>query len=80
MGVKKMEIRIGVQQSPREVVLESTETAAAINKAVADAIANDSLLTLTDDKGRTIVVPGNKIVFVEIGVQAAGRVGFANGN
>ncbi len=75
-----MEIRIGVQQSPREVVLESTETAAAINKAVADAIANDSLLTLTDDKGRTIVVPGNKIVFVEIGVQAAGRVGFANGN
>ncbi|MEI6404734.1 MAG: DUF3107 domain-containing protein [Actinomycetes bacterium] len=75
-----MEVRIGVQHSPREVVLESTETPAKISKAVADAIANDSLLSLTDDKGRTIVVPGNKIAFVEIGVQSTGRVGFATGS
>ena len=73
-----MEVRIGVQQAPRDIVLESNDKAADITSAVEKAIANDSLLTLTDDKGRTIVVPGSKIAFVEIGAQAPGKVGFAN--
>ena len=72
-----MEVRIGVSQAARDVVLESNESPSAISAQIEKAIANDSLLTLTDDKGRTIVVPGNKIAFVEIGVQTAGRVGFA---
>lgn len=73
-----MEVRIGVSQAARDVVLESNDSPSAISAQIEKAIANDSLLTLTDDKGRTIVVPGNKIAFVEIGVQTAGRVGFAN--
>ena len=72
-----MEIRIGIQQVNREVVLESNETLAAVQKSVDDALANGSLLTLTDEKGRTVIVPGDKIAFIEIGAQAAGRVGFA---
>jgi hypothetical protein len=73
-----MEVRIGISQAARDVVLESNETPASISEQVEKAIANDALLSLTDDKGRTIVVPGSKIAFVEIGAQAAGRVGFAN--
>lgn len=73
-----MEVRIGVQQAPRDIVLESNDSVADITAAVEKAIASDSLLTLKDDKGRTIVVAGSKIAFVEIGAQAPGKVGFAN--
>ena len=73
-----MEIRIGVQHVNREVVLESNETLASIQKSLDAALERDyGLLTLTDEKGRTVIIPSNKIAFIEIGAQAAGRVGFA---
>lgn len=71
-----MEIRIGVQHVNREVVLESNEALAAVQKSIDAALSSGSLLTLTDEKGRTVIVPGDKIAFIEIGAQAAGRVGF----
>ncbi len=71
-----MEVRIGVANAPREVVLESEETPEAVLKAVNAAIAAGSVLDLTDDKGRHVVVPGAQIVFVEIGAPSKGRVGF----
>lgn len=73
-----MEVRIGVQQAPRDIVLESNDSAADITLAIEKAISSDSLLTLKDDKGRTIVVPGSKIAFVEVGAQTPGKVGFAS--
>ena len=71
-----MEIRIGIQHANREVVLESNEATTAVKKLIDSAMSAGSVLTLTDDKGRTVIVPGDKIAFVEIGVQASGRVGF----
>jgi hypothetical protein len=49
-----------------------------VNAKVAAAIKDGSLLTLTDDKGRTVMVPGDKIAYVEVGVPTSGKVGFAN--
>ena len=45
-------------------------------EAVEAAIANGTNLTLVDDRGRTIIVPGSKIAYVEIGAASKGRVGF----
>ena len=75
-----MEIRIGVTQAQREVVLESNESPEAIKKLVDAALSAGSVLSLTDEKGRTVLVPGEKIAYVEIGVPAAGRVGFTTTN
>jgi hypothetical protein len=72
-----MEIRIGVQHVNREVVLESNETLAAVQKSIDAALSAGSLLSLTDEKGRTVMVPSDKIAFIEIGAQTSGRVGFA---
>ena len=72
-----MEIRIGIQHVNREVVLESNESIASVQKSIDAALASGSLLTLTDEKGRTVIVPGDKIAFIEIGAQTSGRVGFA---
>ena len=71
-----MEIRIGIQHVNREVVLESNEGLKSVQKSIDAALENGSLLTLTDEKGRTVIVPGDKIAFIEIGAQTAGRVGF----
>jgi hypothetical protein len=73
-----MEIRIGIQNAAREVALESNEAPADVNAKVAAAIKDGSVLTLTDEKGRTITVPGDKIAFVEVGVATVGKVGFAS--
>lgn len=73
-----MDIRIGVQNTAREVALESNDSPTDVNAKVAAAIKDGSLLTLTDDKGRTVMVPGDKIAYVEVGVPTSGKVGFAN--
>ncbi len=73
-----MEVRIGVQQAVRELVLESTETPEAVAKKVAAAVKADGLLDLEDDKGRRVVVPSAKLAYVEIAAAEPRRVGFAS--
>ena len=52
-----MEIRIGVQHASREVVLETEQSADEVRAAVDAALADGSVLALTDKKGRQVVVP-----------------------
>ncbi|MBU6347635.1 MAG: DUF3107 family protein [Actinomycetales bacterium] len=72
-----MEIRINVQNASREIALESNQSPDDVAKLVDQAVTSGEVLTLVDEKGRRIIVPGDKIAFVEIGTQSAGRVGFA---
>jgi Protein of unknown function (DUF3107) len=71
-----MEVKIGVQHAPREVVLETNETVDQVEKQVADAVKNQGTLAIDDVRGRRILVPGDKIAYVEIGGGVAGQVGF----
>ncbi|MEV7672506.1 DUF3107 domain-containing protein [Streptomyces sp. NPDC000963] len=72
-----MEVKIGVQHAPREIVLESGQSAEEVERAVADALAGKSqLLSLADEKGRKILVPADRIAYVELGEPAVRRVGF----
>ena len=71
-----MEVKIGVRDLPREVVLESDLPPAQVAASIEEAIAKGSLLSLTDDKGRLILVPGSLIGYVEIGAPESRRVGF----
>ncbi len=71
-----MEVKIGVQHSPRELTVESDETPEAVERLVSEAVAGDGVLALTDSRGRRIIVPATKIAYVEIGGGASGAVGF----
>ena len=72
-----MEVKIGVQNASRELVLDSSESPADVEKAVSAALADDGgVLTLTDTKGRTVLVPVGKLAYVEIGSSTTGTVGF----
>lgn len=72
-----MEVRIGVQQAAREVVLTSDSTPDKVAAAVSKAYGAGELLTLKDTKGRTVLVPTDKLAYVEIGPAAERKVGFA---
>jgi hypothetical protein len=73
-----VEVKIGVQHVARELVLESTQSPQEVEKAIADALRADlGVLTLTDDKGRRILVPADKLAYVEIADAEQRRVGFA---
>ena len=71
-----MEIKIGVQYAARELVVETDESLESVEKLVADAVAAGGVLTLRDRKGKHIIVPAEKIAYVEIGSGTIGTVGF----
>jgi hypothetical protein len=72
-----VEVKIGVQQAQRELVLDVDESAEAIEKLVSEALASETgVISLTDSKGRRLLVPGAKVAYVEIGTGVAGMVGF----
>ncbi|HEY3017166.1 MAG TPA: DUF3107 domain-containing protein [Nocardioides sp.] len=71
-----MEIKIGIQHAARELIVEVDESAEDIARAVDEAVANGRVLTLTDTKGRSVMVPAAKLAYVEIGGGVSGHVGF----
>ncbi|QCO99221.1 DUF3107 domain-containing protein [Arthrobacter sp. 24S4-2] len=71
-----MEVKIGIQNIGREIVLESAQDADAVATLVGDAMAKGTELRLTDDKGRVVIIPANVLGYVEIGAEEARRVGF----
>ncbi|MGA1688681.1 MAG: DUF3107 domain-containing protein, partial [Pontimonas sp.] len=51
-----MDIRIGIVNTARELLFQSPQTVADIEKAIHDALASDSgTLRLEDDKGHIFV-------------------------
>lgn len=71
-----MEIKIGVQHATRELLIESADEQEQVEKAVSEAVEQGTPLVLTDQKGRRVVVPGDKIAYAEIGGGVSGSVGF----
>lgn len=75
-----MEVKIGVQFAPRELVLESAQSPGEVEQTVIAALdSKTKILSLEDDKGRRLIVPVEKIAYVEIAEQTSRRVGFTAG-
>jgi hypothetical protein len=74
-----VEVKIGIAESARELVVSSDQTPDEVQALVDEALKGDGLLRLVDDKGRRYLVRAAQIAYVEIAPAAAGRVGFAIG-
>ena len=70
-----VEVKIGIQNVAREIVIEATGSEADIEAAVRSALDGGPLV-LTDDKGRRVMVPADALGYVEVGEPSRGRVGF----
>ncbi|WP_191871570.1 DUF3107 domain-containing protein [Streptomyces filipinensis] len=72
-----MEVKIGVQYAPREIVLESGQSVEEVERLVSDALSGKTqLLSLQDEKGRKVLVPTDRLAYVEIGEPTVRKVGF----
>jgi hypothetical protein len=72
----KVQVRITVANVASDVNFESALSATEIQSAVNAALKSGEALTLEDIRGRVVMVPADKIGFVEIGEQTDRRVGF----
>jgi hypothetical protein len=73
-----VEVKVGVADTAREIVLNSDQTPDEIESLVASALKDSAgTLSLVDDKGRRFVVPSARVAYVEIGTADTRRVGFA---
>jgi Protein of unknown function (DUF3107) len=73
-----VEIKIGVVESARELLVNSDLSPDEVEALVAGALdGKQPVLTLSDDKGRRFVIPSSRISYVEIGASDSRKVGFA---
>ncbi len=72
-----MEVKIGVQHAPREITVDTSDSAQEVERLVTEAVKGDGgVLALSDSKGRRVIVPADRISYVEIGGGVQGTVGF----
>jgi hypothetical protein len=71
-----VEVKIGIQSVPRELIIETRSTAEEVERALKTAVSDSSVLVLQDEKGGKMLVPADKIAYLEIGEAEPRRVGF----
>ena len=73
-----MEVKIGIQSVPRELVVETRSSSDEVERLLAAAVADGGVFILSDDKGGRVLVPADKIAYLEIGGGEPRRIGFGN--
>jgi hypothetical protein len=73
-----VEVKIGIQSIPRELAVETRLSPEEVERSLAEAMADGGLFILPDDKGGKVIVPADKIGYLEfIGIDER-RIGFGN--
>jgi len=73
-----MEVRIGIQSVPRELICETDTAADQIERDLRAALEAGSVFALSVQKGGKVLVPSDKIAYLEFIGAEARRVGFGN--
>jgi hypothetical protein len=73
-----VEVKIGIQMAPRELVVETAASPAEIERALRAALADGMVFAVTSEKGGTVLVPADKIAYVEFDVVEPRKIGFAS--
>jgi hypothetical protein len=75
-----MEIKIGIQSVARELVVETDTPAAEIERDLSAALekGEHAVFAVTVAKGGKVLVPADKIAYVEFGAAEGRRIGFGN--
>lgn len=72
-----MEVKIGIQSAPRELVVETAASAEEVEKLLARALGTEgSVFALADEKGGRVLVPADKIAYLELASPESRRMGF----
>ena len=73
-----VEVKIGVQNVARELSVDTDKSADEVTSALAAAVKDGGSFTLTDAKGRTVIVPADKVAYLSIEAETGRKVGFGD--
>lgn len=73
-----MEVKVGMQQVAREVVVDTEQSAEQVQTAFEEALRTEGLFTLHDAKGSTVLVRADKVAYLDLGKESSRRVGFGS--
>jgi len=71
-----VEIKIGIQHVAREITVETEATGAEVEADLRRALTDGTMLALTDEKGRKVLVPADKVAYIDLGQEKTRPVGF----
>lgn len=72
-----MQVRIGVQLVPKELVIETAQSAEEVEQALADALADENgVFSIKDDRGSRVIVPAKNVGYLELEEEQSRQVGF----
>jgi hypothetical protein len=72
-----VQVRVGVQLVPKELVVETKLSADEVEEALAAAVKSESgLFVLKDSRGGRIVIPARHVGYLEISEEESRQVGF----
>ncbi|MGO8883476.1 MAG: DUF3107 domain-containing protein [Streptosporangiaceae bacterium] len=73
-----MEVKIGIQSVPRELIMETASSYQEVEQAVRAAVTDGTVFVLQDEKGGRVIVPAEKLAYVELGGTEPRRIGFGS--
>ena len=73
-----MEVKIGIQSIPRELVVDTPSSPDEVERSLMTALSNGGMFVVRDDKGGKILIPADKIGYVELNGAEQRKIGFGN--
>jgi hypothetical protein len=73
-----VEVKIGIQSITRELVLETPSSPDEVERSLLAALSNGGMFTVRDEKGGKILIPADKIGYVEMNGTEQRRIGFGS--
>ena len=70
-----MEVKIGIQSIPRELVVETPSSPDEVERSLLAAVKDGGMFTLRDERGGRVMVPVEKIGYVELSGAEQRRIG-----
>ncbi len=71
-----MEVKIGIQSIQRELVLDTPSSPDEIERSLATALSNGGMFVVRDEKGGKVLIPAEKVGYVELNGTEQRRIGF----
>ena len=73
-----VEVKIGIQSIQRELVLDTPSSPDEVERSLTTALSNGGMFVVRDDKGGKVLIPAEKIGYVELNGAEERKIGFGN--
>jgi len=71
-----VEVKIGIQSIPRELVVDTPSSPDEVERSLTTALSNGGMFVVRDGKGGKVLIPAEKIGYVELNGSEQRRIGF----